>query len=115
MRDGAGFGVKTTDGRTPLTDPTLAYLASLAPMSGGTMVERLKGVAKLIRAEYETMVWHELRFPNLEFIHQRMLERGAAPTTVNLTLTALKGIAGYARDLNLITTKEYDHASRAHL
>src|SRR5215211_6505475 len=33
-----------TEGRTPLTDPTLAYLASLAPKSRATMVERLKGM-----------------------------------------------------------------------
>src|SRR5215207_6999194 len=96
----AGDLAVATDGRTPLTDPTLAYLASLAPKSRATMVERLKAVARLIHAEYETMVWHELRFQHLEFIRQRMLERGAAPATVNLTLAALKGITGYARDLN---------------
>ena len=109
---GVGDLTVATGGRTPLTDPTLAYLASLAPKSRATMIERLKAVATLIHAEYETMVWHELRFPHLEFIRQRMLERGAAPATVNLTLAALRGIAGYARDLNLLSAEDYDRIRR---
>ncbi len=64
----AGDLAVATDGRTPLADPTLAYLASLPPKSRATMVERLKAVAKLIHADYDTMAWHELRFPHLEFI-----------------------------------------------
>src|SRR5919199_6858338 len=108
----AGDLAMATDGRTPLTDPTLAYLASLAPKSRATMVERLKAVARLIHADYDTMAWHELCFPHLEFLRQRMLERGAAPATVNLTLAALRGIAGYARDLNLIAAEDYDRLRR---
>lgn len=93
-------------GRTPLTDPARAYLAGLSPKSRRTMVERLRAVARLIGVPYEAMVWHDLRFVHVEFIRQRLVERGVAPATVNLTLAALRGIARYARNLNLLTAEE---------
>jgi hypothetical protein len=52
--------------------------------------------------------WHELRFAHVEHIRQKLIERGAAPATVNLTLVALRGVARYARNLNLMTAEEYN-------
>jgi len=50
--------------------------------------------------------WHRLPFERVERIRQELLARGAAPSTVNLTLAALKGIARYARKFGLITLEE---------
>ena len=100
-------------GRELPRDPALAYLASLSPKGRRTMTERLKGVAALLVPDggaipWDELPWHELRFQHLEFIRQRLQERGAAPATVNLTLAALRGVARYARNLNLLSAEEYD-------
>jgi len=96
------------------TDPTRAYLASLSPAGREAMTKRLRAVARLLPASggatpaWEEVPWHALRFQHVETIRQRLIERGAAPATVNLTLAALRGIARYARNLGLLTAEEYD-------
>ncbi len=101
-------------GQVPPHDPARAYLASLSPKGRQTMVERLRAVAVLLAADggtpvpWEALPWHELRFAHVASIRQRLLERGAAPATVNLTLAALRGVARYARNLNLLSAEEYD-------
>ncbi len=92
----------------PLEDPLLAYLGSLSPRSRVTVAERLKAVSRLMRVPFEGVVWHELRAHHVEWIRQALLDRGVAPRTVNVTLSALKGIARRARNLDLITGEEYD-------
>ena len=56
---------------------------------GGAEVECLKAVAVLVDTLYEALTWHWLTFIHLEAIKQRLRERGAAPATINLTLSAL--------------------------
>src|SRR6185437_15238050 len=96
----------------PLQHPMDAYLGSLSPNGARAMRERLRAVARLIGVAAPDGVpleeafrdgWHQLTSTEVEFIRQRLLERGAAPSTVNLTLAALKGIARYARKLGLMT------------
>ncbi len=91
-----------------LEDPLLAYLGSLSPRSRVTVTERLKTVARMMQVPYQRVVWHELRAHHVEWIRQALLERDVAPRTVNVTLSALKGIARRARNLDLITGEEYD-------
>jgi len=113
----AGWTAVVPDGLgrpEPLHDPALAYLASLSPKGRQTMTERLRAVAALLAADggvsmpWEGLPWHELRFAHVASIRQRLLARGAAPATVNLTLAALRGVARYARNLNLLSAEEYD-------
>ena len=92
--------------RDPLRDPTLAYLANLSPKGRQTMVERLRAAAALVGLPHDQIAWHQLRFVHVEFLKQRLRERGAAPATINLTLAALRGIARYARNLGLLTDDE---------
>ncbi len=92
--------------RDPLGDPTLAYLASLSPKGRQTMVERLRAAAALVGLPHDQIAWHRLRFVHVEFLKQRLRERGVAPATINLTLAALRGIARYARNLNLLSAEE---------
>ncbi len=99
---------------SPLQNPTLAYLGSLSPNGRLAMRKRLRAVARLIGRDEAEMLewWHRLTFQELEFIRGLLLERGKAPSTVNLTLAALKGVARYARDLGLLTAEEYDRIRR---
>jgi site-specific recombinase XerD len=92
----------------PIEDPLLAYLGSLSPRSRLTVQERLRAVARLMQAPYEQVEWESLRAHHVEWIRQALTERGVAPSTVNVTLSALKGIARRARNLNLMTSEEYD-------
>ncbi len=92
----------------PIKDPLLVYLGSLSPRSRVTVQERLRAVALLMQVPYEQVVWHELRAHHVEWIRQALSERGVAPSTVNVTLSALKGIARRARNLNLMGSEEYD-------
>ncbi len=92
----------------PIEDPLLVYLGSLSPRSRVTVEERLRAVARMMEVPYEQVVWHELRAHHVEWIRQALTERGVAPSTVNVTLSALKGIARRARNLNLMSSEEYD-------
>jgi len=99
----------------PARNPMDAYLASLSPNGARAMRERLRAVARLIGvAEIPGLApedamrdhWHTLPFERVEQIRQTMLARGAAPSTVNLTLAALKGIARYARKFGLVSLED---------
>ncbi len=99
----------------PTRNPMDAYLASLSPNGARAMRERLRAVARLIGVEPAPGMppeealrdhWHRLPFERITQIRQEMLARGAAPSTVNLTLAALKGIANYARKFGLISLEE---------
>ncbi len=92
----------------PIEDPLLAYLGSLSPRSRVTVQERLRAVARMMEVPYEQVEWHELRAHHVEWIRQALQERDVAPSTVNVTLSAIKGIARRARNLNLMTSEEYD-------
>ncbi len=96
-------------------NPMDAYLASLSPNGARAMRERLRAVARLIGvaappglAPEEALRdhWHTLPFERVERIRQALLARGSAPSTVNLTLAALRGIARYARRLGLISADD---------
>ncbi len=100
-----------------LQRPVAAYLASLAPDSADTMRKRLRAVAELldVAPAYAGQPpeaafadgFHRLAFTEVEFIRQRLLRRGDAPATVNLTLAALKGVARYAWHLGLLDVEAY--------
>ncbi len=62
----------------------------------------------MMEVPYEQVEWYQLRAHHVEWIRQALSERGVAPSTVNVTLSALKGIARRARNLNLMSSDEYD-------
>ncbi len=100
-----------------LEDPTTAYLASLtSERSRQTARERLRAAARVIGldpAEALAFPWHRLRFQHIDFIRSRLSEKDPAtdkrraPATINLTLAILRGIARYARNMNLMSDEEY--------
>jgi integrase len=89
-------------------DPATAYLASLSPNGRLAMAKRLRAVGTLLGVPVETIVWEGLRFAHVAAIRQRLIARGAAPATVNLTLAALRGVARYARNMGLLPAEEYE-------
>ncbi len=93
---------------TGITEPASAYLASLSVNGRLTMAKRLRAVAALLGVPVEAVAWHELRFAHVAAIRQHLVECGAAPATVNLTLAALRGVGRYARNLDLMPAGEYE-------
>jgi integrase len=89
-------------------DPAAAYLASLSPNGRLAMAKRLRAVAAVLGMPAGSVAWHQFRFAHVAAIRQQLIERGAAPATVNLTLAALRGVARYARNLGLLPAEEYE-------
>jgi len=91
-----------------LRDPVDAYLAGLAPASQDAVRKRLRAVARLAgAASYTALPWGQLREYDVAFIRQRLIQSGAAPATVNLTLAALRGVARAARNASMMSDEEY--------
>ena len=88
-------------------NPLAVYLASLRPAGRAALVRALRVVARLLKAEYETFPWHDLRYQHVAAIRELLQEQGWAPASVNLVLSALRGIARAAWNLGYLTAEEY--------
>lgn len=92
----------------PSTNPAAVYLSSLAPSGRRTMLSHLKSVATILGYSDPAIVpWHELRFQHFAAIKARLEERGLAPTTINHTLSALRGVTHAAVSLRMMTADQY--------
>lgn len=92
----------------PDRNPALVYLASLAPTGRRALAGRLNQVARLMGHErLETVPWHHLRFKHVAAVRTMLQEQGQAPATVNLALSALRGVARAAFNLELISAEDY--------
>lgn len=92
----------------PDRNPALVYLSSLAPSGRRAMAGRLRQVATLLGHDaLETVPWHLLRYQHVAALRTLLQERGQAPATVNLTLSALRGVARAAFNLEIISAEDY--------
>ena len=87
--------------------PALVYLSSLAPSGRRTMAGKLLRVARLLGyPDVLTPPWHAMRYQHVVAIRTRLREIGLAPSTVNSTLFALRGVARAAFNLELIAADD---------
>jgi len=88
-------------------NPALVYLASLAPTGRRSMRSRLDQVGRILGGSDALSVpWHLLRFEHLAAIRARLVESGAAPATVNVSLCAVRGVAAAAFNLGQIGAED---------
>ena len=88
-------------------NPALVYLASLAASGRRTMAGKLLRVARLLGyPDVITPPWHQMRYQHVVAIRTRLQELGLAPSTVNSTLFALRGVARACFNLELITADD---------
>lgn len=71
------------------------------------MAAKLRSVARLVGLSPEDIRWSGLRPEVISVVRALMLERRYAPSTINATLSALKGVAHAAWQLKQLKTDEY--------
>ncbi len=87
--------------------PATIYLASLAPSGRRSIRGRLQSIADMFNCPFDSMPWHELRYEHLEAIRARLQESELAPSTINMTLYALRGVAKSAFNLGIMSADHY--------
>ena len=89
-------------------NPAAVYLASLAPSGRRSMAARLRSAAELLGyADWRSAPWASLRFQHVAAIRAKLLDRGHAPSSINATICALRGVARNARSLGQMTGEDY--------
>lgn len=90
-------------------NPAMVYLAGLgSERSRRAMMGRLQYIAGLLGAEDPlTIPWHNLRYQHAAAIRAKLIESGQAPSTINLALSALRGVAREAFNLGLMPAEDY--------
>ncbi|MHB1318184.1 MAG: tyrosine-type recombinase/integrase [Anaerolineae bacterium] len=96
-------------------NPAAIYLASLgSDRARRAMLGRLRYVAGLLGVEDPLSVpWHQLRCQHVAAIRAKLLESGQAPATINLALSALRGVAREAFNLGLLSAEDYARVRQA--
>lgn len=93
------------------TNPVAVFLARLAPGSQPAMRGALRVMANMVEpgADYQTLAWWRLGYQHVAALRARLAERYAF-TTVNLQLSALKGVLREAWRLGLMPGDQYRRA-----
>jgi len=88
-------------------NPAAVYLASLAPTGRRAIKSRLQSIADMFNCPFDSMPWHELRYEHMEAIRANLQETELAPSTINMTLYALRGVAKSAFNLGMMKADDY--------
>lgn len=101
-------------------NPAMVYLGGLgSPDSRRAMRDRLEYVAALLGVDDKAAHWYggglrltalpwaKLRYQHVAALRARMLASGQAPATINLALSALRGVAREAYNLGQISADDY--------
>ena len=95
-------------------NPALVYLARLAAGSRPAMSGALDTAARILSSGAVSGVdfpWQQLRYQHTAALRAALLNKGAAPATVNKTLSAVRGVMKEAWRLGLMTAEDYARAA----
>lgn len=86
------------------SDPVNVYLSSLAPSGRRSIRIQLCATARLLnhKGTVESFPWHQLRYEHAARVRFVLLEQGKAVNTINMTLSAIRGVMNTAFNLELI-------------
>ncbi len=91
-------------------NPAEVYLASLAPVGRRGMASDLRRVARLCGFDdWRDMPWTQLRFEHVQAVVTKLAE-SFAPSTVNHTLAAVRGVLKAAWRMGQIDAESYQRA-----
>lgn len=88
------------------------YLLSLQSKQSRVTMESLLNVASCFLQKKKTHLqvdWSKLHYENILSIVSHLSEQGKSPATINVYLSALKGVAREAWRKKLITVEDYQH------
>ncbi len=92
----------------PSESPEEVYLARLSPKGRLGMHSRLLSVARLLGAEnIDQVPWENMRYKDVAAIRAELGAQGLSPATVNLSLSALRGVAKEAWRLGFMSSEEH--------
>ena len=104
-----------TDAGSPADrNPALVYLARLAVGSKPAMAGALDTAARILSSGAVSGVdfpWHQLRYQHTAALRAALLNKDAAPATVNKTLCAVRGVMKEAWRLGLMNAEAYARAA----
>ncbi|MCK9608657.1 MAG: tyrosine-type recombinase/integrase [Methylomonas sp.] len=85
-------------------DPVTLYLDNLAPTGRRSMRSALNAAVKLLGFEdkLENLPWQQIGYQHLAQIRNTLKQQGKAGNTINLTLSALRGVMKACFNLKLI-------------
>ena len=87
--------------------PAVAYLSSLAPVGRRTIASRLRIAARMFGGTVEALPWHRLRYAHLQQLKHELQMDKASPATINLTLSAVRGVLRQAFLAGLMDAESY--------
>lgn len=90
-------------------NPALAYITRLgSPGSKRTMLSTLRIIAEMLGFDaIADCPWHELKRPHVQQIISNLSEKGLSPATLNIYLSAIKGVCEEAWMLSLMSADDY--------
>ncbi|MDP9411618.1 MAG: site-specific integrase [Actinomycetota bacterium] len=92
----------------PSRSPEEVYLAKLSENGRAAMHGRLLYVARMLgAASVEEVPWERMRYQDVAAIRARLLACNLSPATMNLTLSALRGVARESWRLGFMTSEEH--------
>jgi site-specific recombinase XerD len=91
----------------PFDRTARVYLLSLQPTGRRAQASKLRLVAHLLGLEPGQIRWAGLRFEIMVAIRALLLEQAYAPSTINATLSALRGVAHSAWQLRQMRGEDY--------
>jgi len=90
------------------TDPVTLYLQGLVPTGRRSVKSLLKTAAAILdfEGELEVMPWSIIEYQHLASIRSTLQEQQKSANTINLTLSALKGVMKACFNLKLISADQ---------
>jgi integrase len=93
---------------SPAAQAAATYLARLAPNSRRFVLARLRKAAPLLAGPDGSVAWHDLDRGRITSLRHELMARGTTPSTINLTLIVLRGVARAAAELGFIAEERAD-------
>ncbi len=94
--------------KTQQTDPVTLYLQGLVPSGRKSIRSQLKIASAILHfeGELEQMPWNMIEYQHLSTIRNTLQEQGKAANTINLNLSAIKGVMKACFNLGLISADQ---------
>jgi site-specific recombinase XerC len=102
------ISIPATKPGSPAAQAVASYLAQVAPNTRRFVLARLRKAAPLLAGPDQTVDWHTLNRARLGWLRDQLKACGTTPTTINLTLIALRRVAHAAAEQGLIAEEQAD-------